>query len=193
MDAYFGEIRAFAFGFVPQGWLACNGQEVSIRSYQPLYAIIGTLYGTSRDPSTLFVLPNLNGKAVIGAGQGPGLTNRQVGRPYGSETVSLSSTQIPVHNHGMVMEVIPPSAGTQHTTPSPVANNSWLTHPWQIVTATTATVIPNMALSPAAPDTTLHASTVGVSGAGQAHDNRQPYLPLLYCICCDGVFPVNPQ
>ncbi|MET4721709.1 microcystin-dependent protein [Bradyrhizobium japonicum] len=60
-DPFVGEIRLFAFPRVPNGWLACNGQSVSIAEYQTLYAIIGTIYGG--DGQTTFNLPDLQGRS----------------------------------------------------------------------------------------------------------------------------------
>jgi microcystin-dependent protein len=63
-ESYIGSISTFAGHrhFIPQGWAACNGQELEIRQYTPLYAVIGTTYGG--DPRSKFNLPNLNkGKA----------------------------------------------------------------------------------------------------------------------------------
>jgi microcystin-dependent protein len=32
-------------------------------------------------------------------------------------------------------------------------------------------------------------AVVAVAGGGQAHENRQPYLCLNYCIALEGIFP----
>ena len=57
MDAFIGQIQAFAFPFTPQGWLPCNGQLLQIGQYTPLYQLLGTVYGG--DGRTTFGLPNL--------------------------------------------------------------------------------------------------------------------------------------
>ena len=55
-DPFVGEIRLFAFPRVPTGWLACNGQPLSISTYQTLYAVIGTTYGgDGGKPSTCLI------------------------------------------------------------------------------------------------------------------------------------------
>lgn len=51
---------------VPNGWLYCDGTAVSRTSYRALFDIIGTAYGAG-DGSTTFNLPDLRGRAFIGA------------------------------------------------------------------------------------------------------------------------------
>jgi microcystin-dependent protein len=58
MDLYIGQITVFGFNFQPSGWLQCNGQTLSIASYQNLYTLIGTKFGGNG--TTTFNLPNLN-------------------------------------------------------------------------------------------------------------------------------------
>lgn len=67
-----GEVRTFAFGVVPRGWYACNGQTLEILPNASLYSVLGTTYGG--DGNTTFALPNLNGTAASGAAdaQSPG-------------------------------------------------------------------------------------------------------------------------
>jgi microcystin-dependent protein len=80
-----GEIRAFAFGFVPQDWLACEGQLLPVTQYANLYSLLGTTYGG--DGISTFGLPDLRGRMIIDKGTGPGLTTRRLGDKGGQETV----------------------------------------------------------------------------------------------------------
>ena len=73
-DALMGEVRAFAFGYVPKNWLACEGQLLPISQYDVLYSLLGTTYGG--DGIQTFALPDLRERMVVGVGQGIGLTNR---------------------------------------------------------------------------------------------------------------------
>ena len=59
VDALIGTILLFPYNFVPAGWLACDGQVLTITQYQALYALIGATYGG--DGRTNFALPNLKG------------------------------------------------------------------------------------------------------------------------------------
>jgi microcystin-dependent protein len=189
MDAFVGEIRAFTYSFVPLGWLACNGQSVPVVQNQQLYAVIGNTYGGN---TSAFNLPNLNGAAVVGAGIGPGLSSWALGQTDGAESVALTSeAQLPAHTHTLTMETVAAANVQANTTAAPVANQSWLSRAVQ-VTPSVAN-IPSFT-QPAAgnADTTLHPATVGTAGNGVAHENRQPYLTLVYCICTDGTWPPHP-
>lgn len=77
MEPFIGEIRIFAGDYAPYGWMLCNGQLLNIQQNSALFAILGTTYGG--DGRTNFALPDLNGRAAIGQGAGPGLTPRYPG------------------------------------------------------------------------------------------------------------------
>lgn len=50
---------------VPEGYLLCNGANVSRTTYAALFAVIGTKYGEG-DGSSTFTLPNLDGRVLQG-------------------------------------------------------------------------------------------------------------------------------
>lgn len=79
-----GVIQMFAGATPPAGWLLCDGSAVSRTTYATLFAAIGTTWGVG-DGSTTFNLPDLRGRAPIGAGTGSGLTARTLGDVVGSE------------------------------------------------------------------------------------------------------------
>lgn len=79
-----GVIQMFAGSTPPAGWLLCDGSAVSRTDYATLFAAIGTTWGVG-DGSTTFNLPDLRGRAPIGAGTGSGLTARTLGGKLGSE------------------------------------------------------------------------------------------------------------
>ena len=87
-EPFIGEIRVLACGFAPNGWLTCNGQIVSIQQYTPLFALLGTTYGG--DGTRTFGLPNLGGRAPLHRGQGPGLSDHELGEAMGSTFVRTS-------------------------------------------------------------------------------------------------------
>jgi microcystin-dependent protein len=66
-----GDIRLFAGTFAPDGFALCQGQVLSIDENTALFSILGTTYGG--DGISTYALPNLEGRAAIGAGQGSGL------------------------------------------------------------------------------------------------------------------------
>lgn len=81
----------------PPGWLSCQGQELEVRRFPALFAVIGTVYGG--DGVNKFRLPDLRGRVVLGVGQGTELSNRQLGQKGGAETVTLTVAQMPAHSH----------------------------------------------------------------------------------------------
>lgn len=192
MDAFVGEVRAFTYSFIPQGWLACNGQSVPVSLYQQLYAVINNTYGGN---TSMFNLPNLNGVAIVGVGTAPGLSPWPLAKTGGAESVALTSAaQLPAHTHTLTMETVLPANVKANTSAAPAANKSWLSHAVQVTGATTSNPIPSFTKPATGVDvnTTLHPLTVGQTGIGTVHENRQPYLTLVYCICYDGVWPPKP-
>ena len=96
-DPYIGEIRLFGFDFAPTGWAQCNGQLLAINQNTALFSILGVTYGGNG--TTTFALPNLLGQAPLGAGQGPGLSDRVLGESGGEAVVTLLNSQMPAHTH----------------------------------------------------------------------------------------------
>src|SRR6478752_7772156 len=94
---FVGEIRMFGGNFAPAGWAFCNGQVLPISENDVLFNLIGTTYGG--DGQETFALPNLQSRVPIHMGQGPGLSSYTIGEMGGTETVTLTTNQIPAHNH----------------------------------------------------------------------------------------------
>src|SRR5256714_13292449 len=94
---YVGEIRMFAGNFAPVGWMFCEGQLLPISEYDILFTLIGTTYGG--DGQSTFALPDLRGRMPVH--EGNGFILAQTG---GVESVTLSVSQIPLHNHGVKCE-----------------------------------------------------------------------------------------
>ena len=92
-----GFVYDFAGNFAPGDSLAAQGQALPISSNTALFSLLGTTYGGNG--SANFGLPNLSGRATIGTGAGPGLTPQPLGAATGSATVTLSTSQIPAHDH----------------------------------------------------------------------------------------------
>lgn len=189
MDAFTGEIRILPYTFAPQGWVACNGQQANLQQYTALFATIGTIYGPS-DQRTYFTLPNLQGQVLMGTGAGPGLTPRTIGQKVGAESVALNINQMAPHTHTVTAKVSTTAPAT-NMSPAPTAT-SWLSRAVQISGTTSS---PVNAYSPSGtPDVTLAGQVFGSAGnvTPATHENRQPYLPMRFCICTDGLFAVNP-
>jgi microcystin-dependent protein len=176
-ECYIGEIRIWAGVRIPENWMLCNGQSVSISEYEPLYALIGTTYGG--DGRTNFNLPNLQGMLPIGQGQGVGLSNRVLGQIVGAETVTLVTSQMPAHNHPLqgttaAATTTEPSDTTVYAT---TASNFYSNI---APTPTNLTALNDVAVSPYGPANTV------------PHDNIMPVTAINYIIATLGNFP-QPQ
>jgi microcystin-dependent protein len=96
-DPFIGEIRMFGGNFAPTGWAMCDGQLLPISQNAALFSILGTYFGGNG--TTNFALPDLRGRVPIHQGQGPGLSPYAVGENAGTENVTLTSNQMPIHTH----------------------------------------------------------------------------------------------
>ena len=96
-DPFIGEIRMFGASFPPAGWAFCDGQLIPISENDALFTLIGTTYGG--DGQETFALPNLQSRVPMHAGQGPDGITYQLAEAAGVESVTLSTNQIPIHNH----------------------------------------------------------------------------------------------
>jgi microcystin-dependent protein len=168
---YVGEIRVFACNFAPTGWAMCNGQILPISQNTALFSILGTTYGG--DGKSNFALPNIQGRATMASGQGPGLTSRNLGEAGGEPSVTLNLQQIPAHTHI-------PSASLAATTPSP--NGAVWANPG-------GRPAPNAFATPIGTAQIMNAQATAATGGSQPHNNLMPYQTLNFCIALQGVFP----
>lgn len=97
---YLGQINIFGFNFNPSGWLKCDGQLLPIAQNSALFSLLGTIYGG--DGQTTFAVPDLRGRVPMHFGNGPGLTNRNIGEKWGFETHTLTQNEIPNHSHNVI-------------------------------------------------------------------------------------------
>lgn len=175
MDAYVGEIRAVGFNFAPNNWAMCQGQILQIRSNTALFAVIGTMYGGNG--TTTFALPNLCGRAVVNAGQGPGLSTYPQGAAVGSEGITLDLTQTPAHLHTIT-----------GTLPAFDGNADKVDPSKNFLASTVAGQYGEGAGTKTMAQGIIKGNS-GPSGGGQAHNNMMPYLAMNYIICLNGIFP----
>src|SRR5215468_5802902 len=116
-NPFLAEIRIFTGNFAPKGWALCDGQLMPISQNTALFSLLGTTYGGNGTSN--FALPNLQGCAPMQAGQGPGLSLRDLGETGGEQTVTLLQTEMPAHSH-----TAQGSSGSDQVSP---ANNAWAT------------------------------------------------------------------
>ena len=170
-EPFIAEIRIFAGNFAPRSWAFCDGQLLPIASNTALFSLIGTTYGG--DGRTTTALPNLQGRAPMHPGRGPGLTSRRLGQKVGVETVTLNETQIPNHSHTFRVH------GGGSTTVGPTSTssvaNSRTINAWQ--TNTTASLVD------------MAPESLSSAGGSQAHYNVQPFLAMNFIIALQGLYP----
>ena len=163
---YVGEIRMFAGNFAPAGWMFCEGQLLPISQNDTLFNLIGTTYGG--DGQSTFQLPDLRGRLPLH--QGNGFVLAQTG---GSEEVTLSTQQIPVHTHPLSC-----SSGGQPTSSNP-ASGVWA--PSDVLQYSTGAAGTQMGGNPAI--------NSDPTGGSQPHTNFMPYLCVDFIISLFGIFP----
>jgi microcystin-dependent protein len=167
-EPFIAEIRIFAGNFAPRGWAFCNGQLLPIAQNTALFSILGTTYGG--DGRTTTALPDLQGRAPMHPGSGPGLTNRSLGENGGVETVTLTAAEMPSHNHPMNAN---PNPAEQ---PGSVGNAFARAVGASLYGGATSLVaLADQAMPPA--------------GGSQAHDNLQPFLTMSFIIAMVGIYP----
>ncbi|UTW64741.1 tail fiber protein [bacterium SCSIO 12741] len=101
-NPFIAELMIFAGNFAPKDWTFCDGQLLSINSYPAAYSLVGTIYGGNG--ITTFGIPDLRGRTPIHEGQGSGLTNRTLGSRSGNESTVLSISNLPAHNHSIIVQ-----------------------------------------------------------------------------------------
>jgi len=170
MDPFVAEIRIFPFNFAPKGWAWCDGQLLPLSQNTALFSLLGTTYGG--DGKSNFALPDLQGRAPMHPGQGPGLSLHDLGETGGTETVSLLESEIPAHSHTLraVME--------DGERPSPSGR--------YLARGT------NLYLAPVNLSNMV-AETLAPAGGDVPHNNMQPYATFYFCIALQGVYPPRPS
>ncbi len=165
-DQYIGEIRMFGGNFAPTGWLFCEGQLLQIAQFQELFALVGTSYGG--DGTTTFGLPDLRGQLPVHFGSN-GTSSYAVAQTFGSEMVTLMTSNLPSHGHAL------PVSSQPGTALSPSA---------AYFAASAAQNVGYAATSDGQMGGALFSTT-----GNQPHDNRQPFLCVSFIIATTGNYP----
>jgi microcystin-dependent protein len=178
MEGVIGFTTLFAGTFAPKEWDFCIGQTISIASNTALFSILGTTYGGNG--TTTFMLPNLKGRSVIGAGQGPGLSFHPLGQVGGDETITINAQQMPAHVHP-VSYTITQDSNTGATASTPTNNTYGSDNMGGAPYATPA----DIGLKPFAGNIAMENAGLGSLPLSIVN----PFLGLNYIICQYGVFP----
>ncbi|MEN3748296.1 tail fiber protein [Sphingomonas sp. HF-S3] len=168
---FVGEIRLFPYTFAPRTWAYCFGQLLAIQQNAALFSLLGTTYGGNG--STTFALPDMRGRALVATGTRDDLTYMP-GQVAGTETISLTQSQMPGHTHGW--QVTRAAGDTAAPAGNYFAGSRAGGQPAAAFGALTTPV-------PMAP------AIIGLAGGSQPHNNMQPSLVMTYCIALQGIFP----
>ena len=172
-NPFLAEVRIFTGNFAPKGWALCDGQLLPISQNTALFSLLGTTYGGNGTSN--FALPNIQGCAPMQAGQGPGLSLRDLGETAGEQTVTLLQTEMPAHSHTA-------QAATTPGQNDPAAN-AWASGAKGFGSLYSPSVTAsNVPMSPFA---------TSVAGGNLPHNNMMPFLGLTFIIALQGVFPAR--
>lgn len=180
-EVYVGEVVMMANTYAPLGYLPCDGSLYSIMSYQVLYAVIGNTYGG--DGVNTFAVPDLRGRIPVGDGSGMGLTPRYTGQRSGSETGTVTESQLPAHDHAFTSTS--QLKGSISAGDSTNGSGKVLA---RLETDAYSSQTPNA--ETAAGSLVMDGSvSTGSTGQGSSHYNLMPYTVINYYIAYDGYFP----
>jgi len=167
-----GDIKMSVYNGDFYGWLKCDGRSLSRTTYADLFAVISTSFGSADGDS--FNLPDCRGRVLGGLGQGSGLTNRTLGNTVGAETHTLTTAEMPSHNH----EITDP--GHTHTYVNQVGDQNTDN------AFSTETAADQFDYSQTTGSSTT-GITVNNAGGGNAHNNMQPTLFISHVYIYSGV------
>lgn len=168
-DQAIGEIRPFAFGFVPRGWAPCDGRLLPIATNTALFSILRTSFGGNG--STTFALPDLRGCVPMSWGPGPGLSERTLGERGGAAEVRLTVHEMPEHSHDFNVSS-QPAVERQPDLDRFLAKGAGI-----------------RAYGKVEADATMAQGAIGLTGEGTPHTNLMPYQVVSFCIALEGLWP----
>lgn len=175
-EPFIAQVQMWANTFSPRGWTGCYGQLLSISQNTALFSLIGTIYGG--DGRTTMGVPKLCGRAPVGFGRGPGLSNYRLGEWGGAQGITLQPSQLPVHNHGKLHAAQEPGEAA-------VADASTVLG----VRQQGGTFESAFAPLDASTSSDMADNAISTTGGGQAHENRQPYIALRFEMALIGIYP----
>lgn len=180
MEGVIGYVTMFAGNFAPKSWSFCNGQIINIASNTALFSIVGTTYGGNG--TTTFALPNLQGRAIVGVGTGPGLSSYSLGQMGGTSSVTLTTLNMPAHVHPVA--VTAQNLSTDNDADLSTASGS-------VYGRDSAGITPYDSTPSANGGAFQAAMTMTNTGGNQPIGLQRPMLGLNYIICAYGVYPAR--
>lgn len=207
VDPYIADIRLFAGTYAPRNWAFCKGQLLQVSEYEALFSIIGNKYGG--DGRSNFALPNLSGRVPVGMGQSPGTSNWQLAAVGGSDTITLTTANLPIHTHQASVVFDQPSVSVSGGSVSlPIStddssvvnevNNGYLAQGGNVPDLYTQVMTQPTTLAQVAIDGISEAQPVSgasvsvvTAGLGESFHAYQASMGLNYIICLQGLYPTQ--
>lgn len=166
MEPYIGEIKIFAFGHIPRGWVPCNGQMMQIDQHKKLFSLLGTQYGGNG--ITTFAIPDLRGRVPLHFGE-----KIAQGTAGGNDGSKLTAANLPSHSHDLQV--------TSAEATSPQAGGN-------LICSTDMIYAPKTDA-----DKMVTMATTAISTAtGSKVSHKMPYIGLSLCMATSGIFPSKP-
>ncbi|MDR5876562.1 phage tail protein [Vreelandella gomseomensis] len=181
-DSYIGSICTTAASYCPVDTMEAAGQALQISEYTALYSLLGTQYGGNG--TTVFNLPDMRGRSTVGAGQGRGLTNVPQGAMRGTETVTLTTRQLPAHSHALMAVDEDGSVKVQQ--------GAWLANPLAEARGRDIEATGYAPSTSSSSRVTLNRESVGETGHNRPISTVPPQISLRHCITVNGVYPPRP-
>lgn len=192
-NVFLGQIIQGGWNFAPRGYATCAGQLLPISSNTALFSLLGTTYGGNGQ--TTFALPDLRGRAMIGPGQGPGLSNYDLGQASGTESTTLTINQLPAHTHTATFA----NNGSSFSG-APVDATLKVPSAGAVLARSVDTAVPANVPKIYAPAGTAATAafgglnvagtvTVNPAGGSQPFSIISPYLTIQIVIALQGIFP----
>jgi len=174
MEGFIGEIKYFAGPYAPKNWAFCDGRQLPIVQYTPLYSIIGVQFGG--DGKNYFNLPDLRGRITLGTGQSAGTSYRHQGETGGSEQVTLTQLSMPEHTHDVKCDI---TTGGRKLKITPQDNMC-------------ATAVTSRYADGAHGTQLMKNDMVNTEGQNAPHENMPPWTCVNMIICLYGYYPIRP-
>lgn len=169
VDQYIGSLFQFGMSWCPDGWLAANGQLVSISQYNVLYSLYGTTYGG--DGQVTFGLPDLRERMPVSNS-----ANLPIGAAVGSSTRTMLSTELPMHTHGFNGDDTGPAGAS----------------PGGAMLGLFPSASPVYAASTVTPVVPMNPRVLQPAGGSQPVNIQSPVLAVSWCVAYEGVYPQRP-